>query len=388
MTATIHHIETLLPEFGYDQTFARDLMMSWLDDPKTRRLVRRLYDMSGIERRHSVLKDFLPGAEPELFGRDAGGRVVEPSTEERNRCFIRASRRLSVELARKTLAGAKEFAPSDITHVVTVSCTGFYNPGPDFDIVTQLGLSEQTERYHIGFMGCYAAFPALRMARQFCAANSEAVVLIVCLELCSLHLQIRNDPNSILANALFGDGAAAAIVSARPPSGCRPVLALRRFETAMATEGCRDMAWEIGDNGFNITLSAYIPDIIAANIGHVVDSVLSRAGLRPEQIARWAIHPGGKAILDKIEAELNLKSAQLDASREVLQRCGNMSSATILFVLHRMMEQAEANDAAKICAMAFGPGLTIESAILELLPATAPAARRKEAPEIRVLQSA
>ena len=383
MAAYIHCIKTLLPEFGYDQAFARDQMMSWLDDPKTRRIVRRLYDHSGIERRHSVLQDFLPGAEPKLFRKDSGGRLIEPSTEERNRCFIQASRRLSVELARKTLAGAEGFELSDITHVITVSCTGFYNPGPDFDIVTQLGLSDRTERYHIGFMGCYAAFPALRMAQQFCTANPDAVVLVVCLELCSLHLQIRSDPNSILTNALFGDGGAGALISAHPPSGSRPALALRRFETAMATEGSGDMAWEIGNNGFNIVLSAYVPDIIAAKIGHVVDSVLSRTGIGSEEIATWAVHPGGKAILDKIEAELNLKSSQLEASREVLRRCGNMSSATILFVLGRIMEAAEAGDNSRVFAMAFGPGLTMESAVLEF---SGISVKREE--EACVLQSA
>lgn len=369
MTVYLHHIETLVPEFAYDQSYARDLVTSWVTDPKLQRVIKRIYNMSGIEKRHSVLEDFMPGAEPRLFLPGPGGRPIEPGTGERNCCFIEASRRLSVNCARNALAATPWVEASHITHVITVSCTGFYNPGPDFDIVTQLGLSERVERYNLGFMGCYAAFPALRMARQFCIANPEAVVLVVCLELCSLHLQVREDLDSMLANTLFSDGVAAAIVSTTPPPAGRPAFALNSFATSLAVEGRRDMAWEIGNSGFNMILSSYIPDIIAANIRKVVESAIGDAGIARSEIGCWAVHPGGKAILDKIETELGLEPKCLKASREVLRDYGNMSSATVLFVLRRLLDELSLPDGTSVFAMAFGPGLTIETAVMELTAA-------------------
>lgn len=368
MKSFIHHIQTLVPEHSYTQEFASERMQAWVRDPQLGRLVRQIYRRSGIDRRYSVIEDFVPGREAKLFRTAADGRLIEPTTEERNREFIRASNRLSVELARRAIDRADGFEASEITHLITVSCTGFYNPGPDYHILTKLGLSDSIERYHIGFMGCYGAFPALRMAQQFCSARPDAVVLVVCLELCSLHLQIRPDPDSLLANALFADGAAAAVVSARPPAGNQPVLALDRFLSAMAPEGKKDMAWEIGNTGFNIVLSSYVPDVIGMNIEQIVDHLLCRTPYTKDDIDLWAIHPGGKAILDRVEKALGLESEQLRASREILRDFGNMSSATVLFVLDRLL-LTRGHDRNRICAMAFGPGLTIETGLMELIPA-------------------
>jgi predicted naringenin-chalcone synthase len=375
--AFLHHIETLVPENSYPQGMIRDRLADWSANPKTARVIRLLSDRSGISRRHLLLRDVEPTAEPVLFRTGSDGRLIEPSTGQRNRVYIDGARRMSVEVARRALANAPQFSPSDITHVVTVSCTGFYNPGPDFDIVLGLGLAPSTERYHIGFMGCYAAFPALRMADQFCRANPNAVVLVVCLEFCSLHMQVSDNPDTILANTLFSDGAAAAIVSARQPSAIAPALDIGPFLPALAVEGRQDMAWEIGDRGFNMVLSSYVPEIIAANLDGIVDDALARAVMEREEIDLWAIHPGGKAILDKVEDGLGLAPHQLQAARDVLRDYGNMSSATILFVLRQLLEEAAVDRTGKprtICAMAFGPGLTIETAVMETVPATVPMA--------------
>lgn len=340
----------------------------WLPDPLSVRAARQLFRRSGIERRHSVVADFVDENSRELFQRDAEGRPVEPSTGDRNRCFIRHSSVIAVEVARRALANADEFVPADVTHVITVSCTGFYNPGPDLQIVTGLGLRDSVERYHLGFMGCYAAFPALRMAAQLCQARPDAVVLVVCLELCTLHMHQTADADSLLANALFADGAAAAVVSARPASGRAPVLHLDRFLSAIAPEGGKDMAWDIGDEGFNIVLSSYVPDILAAKVGPIVADLLGRSGIGVPDIDLWAIHPGGRAIVDKIEEALALRPEQVRASRETLRDYGNMSSATVLFVLKNLLTSAPAASR-RVCAMAFGPGLTVETGILTLLPA-------------------
>ncbi|HOW64203.1 MAG TPA: type III polyketide synthase [Candidatus Paceibacterota bacterium] len=369
MKTYIHQIETLLPSYTAPQNVIARQLGAWSGDPATARLIRHVFLKSGIETRHSVIPDFTMPDQAELFSEDSQGHVNEPSTQERNRCFARHAGPMSVELARRLVDGRSGFAPGDITHVITVSCTGFVNPGPDYRIVTELGLPATVERYNLGFMGCYAALPALRMAQQFCQARPDAVVLVVCIELCSLHMQMKSTPDSILANALFSDGASAALVSARPPRPGHAALALNHFCSAIAAEGVCDMAWEIGEKGFNLVLSSYVPDVIAANVGRIVGDLLSNHELEISSVPLWAVHPGGRAILDKVEESLGLEPWQLEASRDVLRECGNMSSVTILFVLKRMLAK-HGRESATLAAMAFGPGLTIETGLFEMVPAS------------------
>jgi predicted naringenin-chalcone synthase len=365
VSAFIHHIATQTPACAYSQAATRDRLKDWTSDAKTKRLIHAIYNRSGITTRHSVSGDFVPGAAAVLFRTAADGSLISPGTAERNACYARESRRLAVDLARQTLAAAHGFSAQDITHVIFASCTGFVNPGPDYHIIRELGLRESVQRYTLGFMGCYAAFPALRMAAQFCAADADALVLVICLELCTLHMQINDQPDSILANSLFADGAAAALVSSRQPQAGRAALLLRGFESALVAAGEQDMAWQIGNEGFNIVLSSYVPGIIGANIRGLISGILQRQQLVFADIDAWAVHPGGRAILDKVAQSLELKPDALDVSRRVLRDFGNMSSATILFVLKRLLEDPAAHGTA--CAMAFGPGLTVETALLELL---------------------
>lgn len=364
MPAWIHHIATEVPEHRYERVAVRDLLKRWQRDEAKQRLVHVLHERSGIEQRHSVLADFLPETKPELYQRDANGIPVSPGTAARNAVYARASRELAVRLARKTLRDAIGFEAADVSHVILVSCTGFANPGPDYHIIRELGLRADVQRYTLGFMGCYAAFPALRMAAQFCEADSRAVVLIVCLELCTLHLQFDDSPDSMLANSLFADGAGAALVSARRPKANRPALQLRAFASSLVPQGEADMAWDIGDRGFNLVLSSYVPKVIGANILGLLEKSLSGCGLSAAEIDLWAVHPGGRAILDSVQKSLHLPEDALAISRSVLRDFGNMSSATILFVLQRMMASATENSV--VCAMAFGPGLTVETAVLEM----------------------
>ena len=368
MTTYLHHIETLVPPYAYTQDYACERMLQWMPEKRSQRLVRKIYGRTGIDTRYSVVPDFVPDASPVLFVENAEGRIVSPTTGPRNRLYSEWARKLSVDVCRRAFENVEAFCPEDVTHVITVSCTGFSNPGPDLHIVQALQIPDSVERYHLGFMGCYAAFPALRMARQFCMARPDAVVLVLCLELCSLHLQVSVEPDNLLANALFGDGVAAALVSAKPPAASRSALALHTFSSALAPEGAGDMAWSIGDHGFDIHLSAYVPKIIAANIAAIVEGILAPSPWIRDDIGVWAVHPGGRAILDKIEKELGLFPDQMADSRAVLREFGNMSSATILFVLQRILERSPEADPRPLCAMAFGPGLTIESALLEHIP--------------------
>jgi predicted naringenin-chalcone synthase len=370
MPAYIHHIAARAPAFAYSQAYTCERLMAWTKNARTRRLIRAVYARSGIETRHSVCGDFVEGAVPELFRTDANGDLISPGTGERNAVYARESRKLAVETGRQAI-NAGPFQRDDITHVIYTTCTGFSNPGPDIHLVRGLDLRPDVQRYCIGFMGCYAAFPSLRMAVQFCEADPAAVVLVVCLELSSLHLQLNDQPDSILANSLFADGAAAVLVSARPPQADRPAYRLHGFASALLPVGEGDMAWEIGNHGFNIVLSSYVPDIISANIENLVRQVLQGDPGAAGQVEEWAVHPGGRAILDKVQEGLGLPPAALDASRTVLRDYGNMSSATILFVLKELWDIAE-TDRALTCAMAFGPGLTVESAVLERLGRTVP----------------
>lgn len=364
MPAFIHHIGTRVPDSSYTQDYARDHLKLWSDDPRTKRLIHAIYNRSGIDKRHIVIDDFVEGKEPRLFKADAQGRPISPTTGERNKIYAEASRSLAVDLARETLEAAHGFAREDVTHIVFASCTGFANPGPDFHIIRELGLRESVERYTLGFMGCYAAFPALRMAAQFCEANRDAVVLVVCLELCSLHMRINNDPNCILANSLFADGAGAAIVSAREPETGTPAYRIDGFASALLPSGEGDMAWEIGDEGFNIVLSSYVPEIIGANIASLLSDVLGTRGMNTGDVEEWAVHPGGRSILDKVQQSLALPADALQHSRSVLRQFGNMSSATILFVMREMLRRADTESAAT-CALAFGPGLTVETGMFQ-----------------------
>ncbi|MGE5663506.1 MAG: type III polyketide synthase [Deltaproteobacteria bacterium] len=374
MAAWIHRIETIVPEFSFSQEAASAKMQEWAPDERTRRIIRVLYRQSGIEKRHSVVTNFGGEGQDGFFGTGPDGARTSPGTGARNEIFARESRRLSVALARRAIDGCPGIGPNDVTHVVTASCTGFYNPGPDYHIVRDLGIPPSAQRYHLGFMGCYAAFPALRMASQFCEANPEAVVLVMCLELCSLHLQLKAEEDSLLANSLFADGAGAAIVSAREPAPGRSAFRIGDFHSTLVTSGEQDMAWRIGDHGFDIALSSYVPKIIGANIRHFIEPSLARGGVAPGNVGTWAVHPGGKAIIDQVQGSLGLAPEQVRTSREVLRDYGNMSSATIFFVLRDILRQPSPATGDNVCAMAFGPGLTVEMALLEAVRAAAGAA--------------
>lgn len=364
------------------------------------RLVSAAFDASGIRTRHTVIRELgtapgMAGADADLEAGDgdpvfydrASGRILTPGTGARNDTYIREAPALLLEAARQAVEEAEGIETSDVTHVVTVSCTGFYAPGPDYQVVRGLGLGASTQRFHLGFMGCYGAFPALRMAAQLCAADPGAVVLVVCVELCSLHLHSSDDADTIVASSVFGDGAAAAVVTARPAPTGSTVLDLDAFETVLTPVGEDDMAWTIGDQGFDMVLSSYVPRIIDEHIEGALAPLWAQLpaleGVAPAEIEDWAIHPGGRSILDRVEGRLGLVPAQLEASRSTLAEVGNMSSATVLFVLRRILHRTPSADvpgrpdlaeaapvvssgpgSGRVCAMAFGPGLTVETALM------------------------
>ncbi|GHF36542.1 putative naringenin-chalcone synthase [Deinococcus metalli] len=366
MPVHLHALRGVLPETAYAQTRIRDVIRAQPElDRLGQRLTTSIFDHSGIDTRHSVVPDFADGAPAGLFYDPATGGMRRPTTGQRNAYYIEHATPLFVAAARAALEASPQFGAADVTHVITVSCTGFYAPGPDYAIVRALGLSPHTQRFHVGFMGCYAAFPALRMARAFCAADPDAVVLVVCAELCTVHMHSAGDPDTLIANSVFADGAAGVVVSARPPMPGTPALRVDALHSTLTPEGVgeHDMAWTIGDQGYDMVLSTYVPEIIEANLCPVLDDLL--AGMpgvqRWADVERWAIHPGGRQILDRVQTSAGLSDGQLAPSRDVLRRAGNMSSATVLFILQDVLTSAAPGD--RVAALAFGPGLTVESGV-------------------------
>ncbi|MDR9366362.1 MAG: type III polyketide synthase [Balneolaceae bacterium] len=358
-SAHIHQIETAVPEYSFKQNELREIMKDIVGTTeREKRIIHHLYAKSGIDTRYSVIDDFSNRNSPTLF---FNGQGTTPGTKSRNDLYIKQGRKLFVEVAQKLLENS-EFETKDITHLVTVSCTGFYAPGPDFDIIDSLGLNSSIERYHLGFMGCYASIPALKMARQFCESDKDATVLVVSVELCSIHFQANPKMDNLLSSTVFSDGGAGAIVSSRAPK--KSHFRIDGFASSINKKGADDMAWSIGDNGFNMILSSYIPNLLKEGMDDFLLDLMNQFQIKHDDIERWAIHPGGKAILDKLEASTSVPDGTLRASRDVLSNFGNMSSATILFVLKELMDQPSESDQEKTLAMAFGPGLTLESALL------------------------
>jgi predicted naringenin-chalcone synthase len=359
-------IATAVPEHAYTQEFARRFLLAlpFYDEP-TKRFVERLYRDTGIEKRHTVIGDY--GKDPSEFSfyPPSPDLRPEPGVEKRNELFIREADCLSLRVAEKLLAGLPRLDRSRISHLVTVSCTGFSAPGFDFHLQKSLRLSPGLHRFHLGFMGCYAALPALKLAADICRSRPEARVLVVVLELCSVHLQFKPDREVMVANSLFADGAGAALVSGQGGDAAGSVFRLERFATRTIPESEQDMAWRLGTVAFDMRLSAYVPRLIERNLGAILEDLLAEAGLERRDIALWAIHPGGRAILDRAAATLGLRAEDLWASYRVLRDYGNMSSATILFVLELLLA---AETRGRTFAAAFGPGLTVESALFEKLP--------------------
>jgi alpha-pyrone synthase len=326
------------------------------------RKLKTLFRASGISFRHSVLDDYARLSDFTFYPNNIEHAL--PGTKARGELYRKHAPALSADAIRKALT--KTTIPArEITHLITISCTGMYAPGLDIDLIKLIGLRTDVQRTCINFMGCYAAFNGLRLAASFCAADASAKVLIVCAELCSLHFQNQNTEDNLLANALFADGAAAMVVESTPRAGIN--LHLEKFHSDLAFEGEHDMAWQIGDFGFEMQLSAYVPTIVNAGIRTLAETLLKDTNYSLSNVNYFAPHPGGLKILSAIESALDLSKQQHEHAYRVLQNYGNMSSPTVVFVLNELLNTLSANDDAKtIMSFAFGPGLTLESMLLKI----------------------
>ncbi len=347
--AYINRIATAVPDDDVHAAFVA-FADQMLEDPRVQPLFRRMAQRSGIRRRFSVLSPNAANTEFTVNAHEFYTRGSFPDTATRMQIFERFAPRL----AQKTLDKLKltEEERAGITHVLVTSCTGLYAPGLDFDILDHLGLDTCVERTMIGFMGCYAAINGLKQARHIVRSEPEAKVLLVNLELCTLHLQETQDLEQVLSFLVFGDGCAASLISAEPTG-----FAMDSFRSVLIPETRGLITWRIRGVGFDMLLSGKVPGEIGKALAVSGSEVLGK--LRPEEIALWGVHPGGKSVLDAVERGLALGPDALTASRQTLECFGNMSSATVMFVLEKLMQTAKPGQLG--CAMSFGPGLTAET---------------------------
>ena len=325
------------------------------------RLLRVLYRRTRIRERGSVLMDETTGRpNHEFFHLRSVHGDRGPTTAARMGRFERHAGEMAVRASREAVERAGVGA-GQITHLITVSCTGFYAPGIDYDIIKGLGLNSDVERVQVGFMGCHAALNAIRVGSAFVESNRNARVLIASVELCTLHFQYGWDSDQVVSNSLFADGAGALVgCFADAPDEVPGSWTAVRNGSRLVAGSADAMTWRIGDHGFQMTLSAQVPDLIRRELASYLDSWLGEFGLSRGDVKTWAIHPGGPRILAAAEQALGLPPSAVQASREVLAGHGNMSSATMIFLLERLVGKG----AERPCvALGFGPGLTIEAAL-------------------------
>ncbi len=358
MGAYITAIGTANPANKYSQETIAQFMCDHLPlkDSEKRKL-RALYRATGIRERYSVLDDYKKSRGSFTFYPNSDDLEPFPSTEKRMKVYREKAVPLAIEAVSNCTHGTEDF--SSFTHLITVSCTGMYAPGLEVDLIKALNLNPSIVRMSLNFMGCYAAVNALALAKQYCA-NQEAKVLIVSVELCSIHLQKAFTEDSLLAHSLFSDGAAAAIVSSEPHD---PSMEILNTASMLALNGKHDMAWQIGDFGFEMSLTSYVPKIIESGIKRLTENLLGTMKLSIKEVDFFAVHPGGKKILEAIEQELGISKEDNAPAYEVLANYGNMSSPTVLFVLKKILEQSTPDKT--VLSFAFGPGLTMESLLLK-----------------------
>ena len=365
MKSYICAIGTANPPHKIPQMQVADFMAEALqfDEQETRKL-KALYRLSGIGQRYSVLEDYTRQNGDFTFYPNTPTLEPFPTVQQRMEQYRKHAVNLSEDAVRQCLAKSA-VSLKELTHLITVSCTGMYAPGLDIELVERLALSPCVQRTAVNFMGCYAAFNAIKLADSICRANPEAKVMLVCTEICTIHFQKHAEQDHLVSNALFGDGAAAVLMQGLP---CQEVcLELQSFHCDLAPAGKRDMAWHIGDTGFEMTLSSYVPDLIKKGIKELTERLLNGLKTTIEEIKLFAIHPGGRRILEVIEQELGMTRDDNRFAYQVLRDFGNMSSATVLFVLKALMDSLTPKDQNEpILSFAFGPGLTLESMLLKV----------------------
>ena len=324
------------------------------------RKLKFLYNHSGIQTRYSVLPDYSTTADKRTFFPPTNDLEPFPGIDKRMKLFNSYAAELSANTILDCIS--EKINSNEITHLITVSCTGMSAPGLDLQVMERLQLPNTIVRTSVNFMGCYAAVHALKLADAFCKSNNNANVVIVCTEFCTLHFQKEPSVDNITSSLLFADGCAALLVQSANTNN--KGFRIENFYSDVSFKGKKDMAWELSAKGFLMTLTGYVPELIKEDFKGLVDKALAVSGRTSKDISHWCIHPGGKKILESIASSLCIQEDELRFSYNILNDFGNMSSPTILFVLKKIQEEIESqkqHNQPVIFAAAFGPGLTMET---------------------------
>ncbi len=357
-------IVTASPPFKVSQSYAASELKKRMGGTSA---ISRMIDMaanqSGIDHRFFVIKDGEENSAEKFFTKD--GNYFSPDTKTRMTEYEKWSITLTKQAVRE-LAEKNKIDFSSIDRIITISCTGFFAPGLDYELIKEFNLSPSVKRTNIGFMGCAASLVGVNSVWEAMKQQGNENLLMVSVELCSLHLQTEPTRDNILANMIFADGAAAAYFSKTNISNEKK-LEIQFAESFLFQDSAKFMGWKIGNNGFEMMLSSELPKIILNSAAPKAKEILTQKGIDISQIKHWALHPGGRAILDSLQNGLTLSDEQLKPSREVLKNFGNLSSVSILFVLKNILETVELNKDDYLCAIAFGPGLTMELVLFKVV---------------------
>ena len=354
-------IATRVPSFKHKQedlfSFAEKVYCK--DGPESRKL-KFLYRHSGIKTRYSVIPDYSTVITERTFFPQTADLEPFPCLEKRMNLYNEYAAQLSAGTIEDCIQN--KIDKKEITHLITVSCTGMSAPGIDLQVMEMMGLPQNIVRTSVNFMGCYAAVHGLKLADAFCSSNKKANVIVVCTELCTLHFQKDISADNMTSSLLFADGCAAMLIQA--DNSTHKGIRVQNFFSDVSFKGKKDMAWELSSKGFLMTLTGYVPELIKEDFKCLVDKALDSSQQKQANISHWCIHPGGKKILESISSSLGITDTALKYSYDTLNDYGNMSSPTILFVLKKILDEFEYQKPSKppvIFAAAFGPGLTMET---------------------------
>lgn len=355
-------VGTAVPEFAAGQDTILEFMQAAYGQPEASRKLNMLFRHSGIQTRYSVVPDFLNQGSGMLFCRNH----ENPFLEERISVFRQNALPLALTAIHKSLKNiGTTIADLGITHLITVTCTGLYSPGLDAELIEALDLPGDIFHTSLNFLGCNAAFPALKLADAIIVSDHAAKVLVVCVELCTIHFQPKDNPDNLLSNTIFGDGAAAVVIVSREYAGTKKLSGLQQegFYSALLPDGKDLMGWNLTSINFEMILDSGIPQFLGKMLETLKERIFNSLSFQFEHIQHWAIHPGGRKILDEIKRQLQLSDHDLRHSYKVLSQYGNMSSPTILFVLSEILEN-EIHHGDTVFTMGFGPGISIDSALM------------------------
>jgi predicted naringenin-chalcone synthase len=356
-------ISTALPAYKHQQNDILKFMQNvYAMNESDKRKLKFLYHQSAIQTRYSVLPDYSLNANEWKFYPASENLEPFPGLELRMDWYNQTAPALSVNTIEKCIE--EKINKDEITHLITVSCTGMSAPGLDLQIMELMDLPKNIFRTSVNFMGCYAAIHGMKLADAFCKNDVQAKVLVVCTELCTLHFQKETTADNIAASLLFGDGSAAILIT--HDENNLQGLKMKKFYSEVGFNGKEHMSWQLSSSGFLMKLSGYVPELIEQDFSHFLQKALQKANMKESEISHWCIHPGGKRILSSIEKCTSVTHENLQYSYRVLNDYGNMSSPTILFVLKEIVDslQNKKSDKTNIFGAAFGPGLTMETFIL------------------------